>query len=150
MNRDQFEGNWHILKGKIKEKWGKLTDDDITKINGKYEQFIGKLQKKYGYTREQAERESNSWKYEDRFENRSEFQDKDSWGERNDRKNEDFDESNRNSMGRNEREGQQENKYGKGEKKHPSNCGCGSCKNKRNEKDKYDENDFRDKKRKVG
>lgn len=66
MNREQFEGNWHLLKGKIKEKWGKLTDDDVAQINGKYEQFLGKLQKKYGYTKEQAERESNSWKYEER------------------------------------------------------------------------------------
>lgn len=69
MNREQFEGGWHQLKGKIKEKWGKLTDDDIAVINGKYEQFIGKLQQKYGYSKEQAEKESNNWKFENRKEN---------------------------------------------------------------------------------
>jgi len=58
MNREQFEGNWHQLKGKIKEKWGKLTDDDVAIINGKYEQFVGKLQERYGYSKEQAEKES--------------------------------------------------------------------------------------------
>ena len=68
MNREQFEGNWHLLKGKIKEKWGKLTDDDIARINGKYEQFVGALQKKYGYSKEQAERESSTWNYETREE----------------------------------------------------------------------------------
>jgi uncharacterized protein YjbJ (UPF0337 family) len=68
MNREQFEGNWHLLKGKIKEKWGKLTDDDITRINGKYEQFVGTLQKKYGYTKEQAERESSAWNNENQRE----------------------------------------------------------------------------------
>ena len=64
MNREQFEGSWHQLKGKIKEKWGKLTDDDIATINGKYEQFLGKLMQKYGYSKEQAEKESNNWKLE--------------------------------------------------------------------------------------
>jgi uncharacterized protein YjbJ (UPF0337 family) len=66
MNREQFEGNWHQLKGKLKEKWGKLTDDDIAIINGKYEQFLGKLMQKYGYSKEQAEKESNNWKYENK------------------------------------------------------------------------------------
>jgi uncharacterized protein YjbJ (UPF0337 family) len=66
MNREQFEGNWHQLKGKIKEKWGKLTDDDIATINGKYEQFLGKLMQKYGYSKEQAEKESNNWRLEGR------------------------------------------------------------------------------------
>lgn len=61
MNRDQFSGKWHELKGKVKEKWGKLTDDDITQVNGKFEQLMGKLQHKYGWSKEQAEREINSW-----------------------------------------------------------------------------------------
>ncbi|MES2273654.1 MAG: CsbD family protein, partial [Chlamydiota bacterium] len=46
MNRDLFEGKWHEVKGKIKEKWGKLTDDDVAQINGKYEQLVGRLQKR--------------------------------------------------------------------------------------------------------
>lgn len=61
MNKDQFEGQWNQIKGKIKEKWGKLTDDDLTRINGKHEQLYGRLQERYGYSREQAEREFNSF-----------------------------------------------------------------------------------------
>lgn len=61
MNKDEFAGKWHEFKGKIKEKWGKLTDDDITQINGKLEQLSGKLQKKYGWEKEQTEREINHW-----------------------------------------------------------------------------------------
>ena len=68
MNREQIEGNWHQLKGKIKEKWGKLTDDDIAIINGKYEQLLGKIQQKYGYSKEQAEKEIINWKSENRKE----------------------------------------------------------------------------------
>ena len=61
MDRNEFEGHWHLLKGKVQEKWGKFTDGDVAKINGKYEQFVGLLQKKYGYTKEQAERELKNW-----------------------------------------------------------------------------------------
>lgn len=61
MEGNYFEGNWKILKGKVKEQWGKLTDDDITAINGKTEQLVGKLQKKYGYTKEEAERKVNEF-----------------------------------------------------------------------------------------
>jgi uncharacterized protein YjbJ (UPF0337 family) len=61
MNSDQFEGKWKQLKGTVKQKWGKLTDDDITNLSGKKDEFIGKLQERYGYTREQAEREANEW-----------------------------------------------------------------------------------------
>ncbi len=64
MNKEQFEGNWKQLKGKIKEKWGKFTNDDITRINGKYDQFLGALQKKYGYNKEKAELELKNWKLE--------------------------------------------------------------------------------------
>jgi uncharacterized protein YjbJ (UPF0337 family) len=61
MNKDRFLGKWKEFKGKIKEKWGKLTDDDITQIDGKWDQLSGKLQKKYGWTKEQTEREMNDW-----------------------------------------------------------------------------------------
>jgi uncharacterized protein YjbJ (UPF0337 family) len=57
MNKDQIQGNWKQLKGMIKEQWGKLTDDDLTTISGKKDQLVGKLQERYGYTKEQAERE---------------------------------------------------------------------------------------------
>lgn len=57
MNKDQLQGHWHELKGKIKENWGKLSDDEITQINGKREILLGTLQKKYGYAKEKAEQE---------------------------------------------------------------------------------------------
>lgn len=57
MNKDLFEGKWHEFKGKVKEKWGKLTDDDLKSINGKRESLLGKLQSYYGYAKDQAEKE---------------------------------------------------------------------------------------------
>jgi uncharacterized protein YjbJ (UPF0337 family) len=57
MNWDQITGNWKTFKGKVKEKWGKLTDDDLTTIAGKRDQLLGTLQQKYGYGKEQAEKE---------------------------------------------------------------------------------------------
>lgn len=61
MNKDIWEGNWNILKGKVKEKWGDLTDDELTEINGKRDQLIGSLQKKYGYAKDRAEKEVSDW-----------------------------------------------------------------------------------------
>jgi uncharacterized protein YjbJ (UPF0337 family) len=57
MNWDQIEGNWKQLKGSIKERWGKLTDDDLTIAEGKVDMLRGRLQERYGYTKEQAEAE---------------------------------------------------------------------------------------------
>lgn len=57
MNDDVFEGKWKQIRGQAKMWWGKLTDDDLEKVNGKFDQFLGLLQEKYGYTREQAEAE---------------------------------------------------------------------------------------------
>ncbi len=57
MNDDVFEGKWKQIRGQAKVWWGKLTDDDLDKVNGKFDQFIGMLQEKYGYTREQAQEE---------------------------------------------------------------------------------------------
>ncbi|RTF17992.1 CsbD family protein [Serratia marcescens] len=61
MNKDQADGNWKQLKGKVKEKWGKLTDDDLTVIEGKREQLVGKIQERYGYQKEAAEKEGKAW-----------------------------------------------------------------------------------------
>lgn len=55
MNKDQFEGKWEQLKGQVKEKWGKLTNDDMAVIHGKQDQLIGKLREHYGYTAAQAD-----------------------------------------------------------------------------------------------
>jgi len=57
MNWDQIAGKWLQFKGKVKEKWGKLTDDDLDVIAGKRDQIAGKLQQRYGYAKEQAEKE---------------------------------------------------------------------------------------------
>jgi len=57
MNEDILKGKWKEIKGEIKEKWGKLTDDDLTQIEGKEEQLVGLLQKRYGYAKEKAEQE---------------------------------------------------------------------------------------------
>lgn len=61
MNKDTIQGKWHELKGEIKSKWGKLTDDDMTQINGKREMLLGKIQQKYGYAKERAEEEIKSF-----------------------------------------------------------------------------------------
>jgi uncharacterized protein YjbJ (UPF0337 family) len=61
MNSDQFEGKWKQLKGSVKQRWAKLTDDDVTALSGKKDELIGKIQERYGITREQAEREADEW-----------------------------------------------------------------------------------------
>lgn len=57
MNWDIIEGKWDQAKGAIKKKWGELTDDDMAQMNGERDKIAGKLQEKYGWTKEQAERE---------------------------------------------------------------------------------------------
>jgi uncharacterized protein YjbJ (UPF0337 family) len=61
MNSDQFEGQWKQLKGKVKQRWGKLTDDDLTSLSGKKDELVGRIQQRYGITREQAEKEADEW-----------------------------------------------------------------------------------------
>jgi uncharacterized protein YjbJ (UPF0337 family) len=57
MNWDQIAGNWKQFTGKVKAKWGKLTDNDLTTIAGKRDELAGILQQKYGYAKDQAEKE---------------------------------------------------------------------------------------------
>jgi uncharacterized protein YjbJ (UPF0337 family) len=57
MNWDRIEGSWTELKGKVKEKWGQLTDDDLEQAAGRRDQLIGALQRRYGYEWDRAERE---------------------------------------------------------------------------------------------
>jgi len=57
MNWDQIAGKWKQTVGKAKEKWGKLTDDDLTAINGKRDQLVGKIQERYGIVKEAAEKQ---------------------------------------------------------------------------------------------
>lgn len=59
MNEDVFKGNWKQLKGNAKQWWGKLTDDDLDRIEGRQEELIGKLQERYGWSKEEARAEVN-------------------------------------------------------------------------------------------
>jgi uncharacterized protein YjbJ (UPF0337 family) len=61
MNWDRIEGNWKQFTGRVKEKWGKLTDDDIAQINGNREQLEGKIQARYGYAKDQVKKEVDDW-----------------------------------------------------------------------------------------
>ena len=61
MNRHEFEANWSQLKGSIPAKWNKFLPEDMARLDGKYEPFLGHLQKKYGLSREQAENEIKNW-----------------------------------------------------------------------------------------
>ena len=63
MNNDQIQGNWKQLKGAVKEQWGKLTDDDLTEVNGKTEKLLGKIQERYGVERDEAERQIRDWNH---------------------------------------------------------------------------------------
>ncbi len=57
MNEDILQGQWKQIRGKVKEWWSVLTDDDLNRINGQRDQLIGLLQQKYGFTKDQATRE---------------------------------------------------------------------------------------------
>jgi uncharacterized protein YjbJ (UPF0337 family) len=61
MNRDTLKGQWMQLKGKVRQQWGNLTDDDLDRIQGNAEMLIGRLQERYGRSREQAEQELDRW-----------------------------------------------------------------------------------------
>lgn len=60
-NKDVLLGKWHELKGQARQKWGKLTDDDVARLGGKTEELAGILQQRYGYSKAQAEIEINKW-----------------------------------------------------------------------------------------
>lgn len=61
MNWDQVKGNWKQFKGQARTKWGKLTDDDLDVVGGKREELAGKLQERYGYEKDRAEREADEF-----------------------------------------------------------------------------------------
>jgi uncharacterized protein YjbJ (UPF0337 family) len=61
MNWDRVQGNWKQLTGKIKKQWGELTDDDITAINGRRDQLEGRLQERYGYTKDEVRQDIDDW-----------------------------------------------------------------------------------------
>lgn len=61
LNKDIVEGNWKQFKGKIKEQWGKLTDDDLDVIAGKRDQLVGRIQERSGIARDEAEKQVKDW-----------------------------------------------------------------------------------------
>ena len=61
MNLDRIEGNWKQAKGKAKEQWGKLTDDDFDVVAGRRDQLAGKIQERYGVARDEAEAQVSAW-----------------------------------------------------------------------------------------
>ena len=61
MNWDQVSGNWKQVKGKAKEKWAKLTDDDLTLAEGKRDQLLGRIQERYGIAKDEAEKQMKEW-----------------------------------------------------------------------------------------
>jgi uncharacterized protein YjbJ (UPF0337 family) len=61
MNSDQIKGKWKQLTGSVKERWGKLTDDDLDVINGQQDQLIGTIQERYGIARAAAQKQVQEW-----------------------------------------------------------------------------------------
>lgn len=61
MNREQVQGAWNELKGKVRTKWSKLTDSDIEAIRGKTDELVGRIQKTYGLKKDQVERDVDEW-----------------------------------------------------------------------------------------
>jgi uncharacterized protein YjbJ (UPF0337 family) len=61
MNEDVLKGQWKQLVGSVKQQWGKLTDDELTEIDGNREKLLGKLQERYGYARNEAEQELETY-----------------------------------------------------------------------------------------
>ena len=61
MNEDRIKGNWKQFTGKLKEQWGKLTDDDLDVIAGKRDQLLGKIQERQGIIKEEAEKQLKEW-----------------------------------------------------------------------------------------
>jgi uncharacterized protein YjbJ (UPF0337 family) len=61
MNWDRIQGNWKQMKGALKTKWGKLTDDEFDQLAGHKDKLVGKIQERYGIERDEAERQVNEW-----------------------------------------------------------------------------------------
>jgi uncharacterized protein YjbJ (UPF0337 family) len=67
MNWDRIQGNWKQMTGTLKQKWGKLTDDEFTEIGGHRDKLVGKIQERYGIARDEAERQVNDWETNQRM-----------------------------------------------------------------------------------
>ena len=65
MNSDTLQGKWKQAKGAIKQRWGKLTDDDLDVINGQRDQLVGRIQERYGIAKDQAHKQVEEWMHSD-------------------------------------------------------------------------------------
>ena len=61
MNTDVLQGKWKQVRGEVKRLWGKLTDDDLQLVEGRRNELVGRIQERYGYARDRAEREVDDW-----------------------------------------------------------------------------------------
>ncbi len=61
MNWDQIQGNWKQFKGKARQQWGDLTDDELEQVGGQRDKLLGKIQEKYGFTKEEADQQIRRW-----------------------------------------------------------------------------------------
>ncbi len=61
MNWEQVRGNWNQFKGGVKQQWGKLTDDDLTYVEGSRDKLVGRVQERYGIEKDEAERQLQDW-----------------------------------------------------------------------------------------
>lgn len=61
MNQDRIQGRWKEIKGKVRERWGRLTDDDLDVIGGRRDQLLGRIQQRHGLARDEAERRVRDW-----------------------------------------------------------------------------------------
>jgi uncharacterized protein YjbJ (UPF0337 family) len=65
MNWDRIEGNWKQLRGRVREQWGELTDEDLDRIGGRREQLIGRIQEQYGLSKDEASKRVREWETRD-------------------------------------------------------------------------------------
>ena len=61
MNQDRIQGRWKEFKGKVRERWGRLTDDDLNVIAGRRDQLLGRIQQRHGLARDEAGRQARDW-----------------------------------------------------------------------------------------
>jgi uncharacterized protein YjbJ (UPF0337 family) len=61
MNWERISGNWTHWRGRVRERWGRLTDDELSRVGGRRDQLAGRIQQTYGLTREEAERQLRNW-----------------------------------------------------------------------------------------
>ncbi len=71
MNKDIIQGKWKEIKGQVKQQWGELTEDDVSKMKGSFEELQGILQKKYGYDKERSEKEIDIFVKKNRWDDKS-------------------------------------------------------------------------------